>query len=172
MSAPGNPADGAGGTLLEGTFSGSQAFAQLVRDALEVAARDGWKEMVWSDASFHDWPLRERAVVDCLNAWARPGRKLVMLAQSYDAVRRNKHRFVEWRIRWDHLVECRVGRSVNALGFTSALWSPVWAMRRLDLVRSTGMAGTEPQRRLLLREELEESRRQSLPGFPASTLGL
>jgi hypothetical protein len=45
-------------------------------------------------------------------------------------------------------------------------------MRRLDLVRSTGIAGFEAQRRALLKEELDECRRQSGPGFSATTLGL
>jgi hypothetical protein len=73
---------------------------------------------------------------------------------------------------WDHLVECRICKNVDASEFPSALWSPAWAMRRLDLTRSAGFAGVEPQRKLLLREALEECRRQSAPGFPASTLGL
>jgi hypothetical protein len=34
------------------------------------------------------------------------------------------------------------------------------------------MAGTEPRRRVLLRELLNERLRASTPGFPASTLGL
>ena len=45
-------------------------------------------------------------------------------------------------------------------------------MRRLDLERSTGVAGIEPDRRVLLREELDTCLRQSSPGFPATTLGL
>ncbi len=56
--------------LPEGAFSGPVEFSQLVRDALALAAAQGWRSLVISDASFEDWPLRERVVVDALQAWA------------------------------------------------------------------------------------------------------
>ena len=158
--------------LLQGAFSGPQEFAQLVRDAIRQASVDGWNEMVWSDATFEDWPLRERAVVDALDDWAHRGRKLTLLARRFDAMPRLHPRFVTWRVRWDHILECRVCRDVDDSEMPSALWSPVWALRRLDVGRCTGVAGYEPQRRVLLLEDLEERRRQSSPGFPASVLGL
>jgi hypothetical protein len=158
--------------LLQGAFSGPAEFAQLIRDALATAAQEGWSEMVWSDPDFEGWPLREKAVVDSLNVWARRGRKLVILARRYDAVQRFQPRFVAWRSTWDHIVECRVCKSLDDSEFLSVLWSPQWAMQRQNPVRSTGFAGFEPRRRLVLREALGEVHRQSGPGFPASTLGL
>ncbi len=128
--------------------------------------------MVWSDASFADWPLGERAVVESLNAWAGTGRHLVILAHSYESVLRYQPRLVVWRKTWDHIIECRLCKNLDASELPSALWSPQWAMRRLDLVRSTGVANLEPQRRVLLKEELDECRRQSSSGFSATTLGL
>jgi hypothetical protein len=158
--------------LLQGPFQGPTEFAQLVRDALACAAREGWSEMVWSDANFEDWPLREKAVADSLQAWSRSGRKLVMLAQSYDSVLRYHARFVTWRNTWGHVVECRVCKTLDSSEFPSAIWSPTWVMRRLDPARGTGVAGYEVQRRVLLKEELNECYRQSAPGFPTTTLGL
>jgi hypothetical protein len=158
--------------LRDGAFAGPTEFAQLVRDAFACAARDGWQEMVWSDANFEDWPLRERVVVETLNAWAHAGRKLTLLARRFDALPRQHPRFVTWRVTWDHLIECRVCKSVDESEFPSALWSPHWMMRRLDLERSTGVASYEARRRVLLREELNECIKQSSPGFPATTLGL
>lgn len=155
-----------------GPFSGPTEFAEVIRRALRCAAAEGWQEMVWSDASFEDWPLYEKAVVEGLDAWSQRGRKLTLLAHHFDAMRQVHHRFVTWRIRWDHLVECRVCKGIEASEFPSALWTPTWALRRLDLVRSIGSASTEPRMRVLLREELEERKRQSAPGFPASVLGL
>jgi hypothetical protein len=166
------PMTDAAASLTDGPFSGPAEFAQLVRAALASAAHEGWHSMVWSDADFDDWPLREKAVVDSLHTWSRKGGRLTLLARSYDSVQRNQHRFVQWRGLWDHLVDCRVCKHLDASEFPSALWSPTWGMRRLDVVRSTGVAGTEPQWRVLLREELEECRRQSSPGFPATILGL
>jgi hypothetical protein len=155
-----------------GAFAGIGAFTQLVRDALETAALDGWNEMIWCDSTFEDWPLRERSVVDSLNQWAQRGRKLTLLAHRFDAMQRLHPRFVEWRVRWDHIVECRICRDIGANEVPSAIWSPHWAMRRLDPLRCTGVTGVEPRVRLLLREELDERKRQSGPGFPASVLGL
>ena len=154
------------------SFEGTVAFADLIRGALLRANNEAWSEMVWSDATFEDWPLYEKAVVEGLNAWAGKGRKLILLAHQFDVMRRLHPRFVDWRVRWDHLLECRVCKGVEASEFPSALWTPSWALRRLDLVRSTGVASTEPRMRLLLREELEEKKRQSSPGFSATVLGL
>lgn len=167
MSTPEPPAD-----LHTGPFNGPVAFEQLVRDALACAVREGWSEMVWSDASFEDWPLRERVVVESLHAWAQPGRRLVLLAHGFESVQRYHARFVDWRIRWGHLVECRVCKHISVDEFPSVLWSPQWFMRKLDLARSTGVASREAQRRVLLKQELDECRKQGAPGFAASTLGL
>lgn len=161
-----------GPRLLEGSFVGPAAFADAVRNAIACAQVQGWTEMVWSDAHFEDWPLYERAVVDSLNAWAGKGRKLILLAERFDAMRRIHHRFVEWRVRWDHVVECRVCKGIAATDFPSALWTPTWALQRLDAERCTGVASFEARSRLLLREALEERKRQSAPGFPATVLGL
>lgn len=157
---------------LKGPFSGPKSFAQNIRAALVRAAQEGWPSMVWSDATFEDWPLGERAVSESLQAWASSGRHLVMLAHNYDSVVRKQPRFVTWRRTWDHIIECRVCKNSDASEVPSALWSPHWAMRRLDLVRSTGIADLDPARRVLLKEQLDEYRRQSAPGFSASTLGL
>ena len=158
--------------LWSGPFAGAEVFSQLLRDALAQAARDGWPLMVWSDPNYLDWPLRERLVVESLHQWAASGRKLVMLAEHFEDVRRYHPRFVAWRATWDHIVECRVCRGSEIGEIPSGLWSPVWVLRRLDLVRSTGFAGDEAQRRALLKEALDECRRQSSPGFPVTTLGL
>ncbi len=159
-------------TLLRGPFAGVQVFSQLVRDAFAQASIEGWPEMVWSDPNYLDWPLREREVVEALHQWAGSGRKLVMLAAQYEDVRRFHPRFVTWRGTWDHLVVCRVCKGMDAQQVPSALWSPHWAMRRLDMVRSTGVASDDTQWRALLKEELDECRRQSGPGFSVTTLGL
>ena len=158
--------------LPAGRFSGRSEFAQIVRDALACAAREGWRELIVSDASFEDWPLGDRAVAESLQAWSRAGRQFTMLAQNYDEVGRRHARFVSWRRTWAHIVECRRCAAADVLELPSAIWSPVWALRRLDLERSTGACGSDPGRRLQVREALAEWLRKSSPGFAASTLGL
>jgi hypothetical protein len=169
MAAAGDaPAAG----LPAGRFSGREAFAQLVRDALACAAREGWREIILSDASFEDWPLGERAVAESLQAWSASGRQCTLLARRYDGVTRRHARFVSWRRTWSHIVEARGCASADPLELPSAIWSPGWVMQRLDPERCNGYSGSEPERRLLLRESLQEWLLRSSPAFPATSLGL
>lgn len=158
--------------LPTGRFAGREAFAQTVRDALACAAREGWRELVLSDADFGDWPLHERAVVESLQAWAGSGRRLRMLASRFDHVQRHQARFVAWRQTWDHIIDCRQCRGADAQDFPSAIWSPGWVMQRHDLQRSVFVCDSDAARRLALRQVLDEWSRNSTPGFPATTLGL
>ncbi|WP_427911541.1 hypothetical protein ACPWT1_12675 [Ramlibacter sp. MMS24-I3-19] len=158
--------------LPQGRFEGREAFGQMVRDALACAAAEGWRELILCDASFADWPLGERAVAESLQAWSASGRRCILLARRYDDVRRLHSRFVAWRQTWSHIIEARGCASADPLELPSAIWSPAWAMRRLDLEHSHGVAGCEPERRVAVRELLDGWLQKSGPAFPASTLGL
>lgn len=158
--------------LPDGRFQGREEFRQLVRDALAAAAREGWRELILSDASFEDWPLGERAVVDALQAWSETGRHMVLLARRYDTVQRAHARFVQWRTRWSHIVEARACPSADPLDLPSAIWTPQWVLERREPERSIGYCGSEPERRVALRESLQEWLQKSTPSFPATTLGL
>jgi len=163
--------DGAA-ALAQGRFSGRNDFQQLVRDALAAAAREGWREIILSDASFEDWPLGERAVAESLQAWSASGRRCTLLARKYDQVVRQHARFTKWRQTWSHIIEARACPQADPLELPSAIWSPGWVLQRLDPERSNGYSGSEPERRLLLRESLQEWLQKSAPSFPATTLGL
>jgi hypothetical protein len=158
--------------LASGRFAGREAFEQLVRNAFVHAASEGWKEIILSDATFEDWPLRERSVVESLQAWSKPGRRMVMLATRYDELMRNHPRFVTWRKTWGHLIDCRVCRATAPADFPSAIWSPAWVMHRVEPLRSIGTCGPDRERRVQLKELLDEKIRNSAPGFASSTLGL
>ena len=158
--------------LPQGRFEGRVEFAELVRRSFAMAAEQGWREIMVCDATFEDWPLGERSVAQSLNDWAGTGRKLTMLAQNYDQVVRRHARFVTWRRTWSHIIECRSSGSMSANDLPSALWSPVWVFERLDMARSTGVAGSEAARRLALRERLAEKLQRSSPAFAATTLGI
>lgn len=159
-------------TLASGRFSGREAFDQLVRNAFAQAAREGWPEIILCDATFKDWPLCERSVVDSLHAWAASGRRLIMLATGYDEVIRSHARFVTWRKTWGHIIDCRICRVAAPLDFPSAIWSRSWSMLRVDTQRSIGTCGYDRERRVYVREILDEKIRKSSSGFPISTLGL
>jgi hypothetical protein len=158
--------------LPDGRFQGREEFRQLVRGALAAAARDGWRELILSDASFEDWPLGERSVVDALQAWSQAGRRMVLLARRYDTVLRQHPRFVQWRARWSHIIEARACAAADPLDLPSAIWAPQWVLERREPERSIGYCGSEPERRVALGEVLQEWLRKSTPSFPATTLGL
>ena len=170
LSTP--PAEPPSAALPEGRFTGREAFQQLVRDAFATAARDGWHEIIISDAYFYDWPLGERAVIESLDAWARGGRRFSILACHYDEVVRRHARFVRWRGTWDHIVTCRANRNADPLNLPSVIWSPDWVMHRLDPERCTGVSTTQAQQRTVLHESLNGWLRKSAPSFPSTVLGL
>ena len=153
-------------------FAGRSEFQQWVRDALDRAVREDWREIIVSDANFEDWPLGERAVAQALQAWSRSGRRFTMLAKNYDEVTLRHARFVAWRRTWSHIIECWACSDAVLTDFPSAIWSPVWALIRLDSERSTGLTTEYPARRVQLHERLREWQRRSTPGFPSSNLGL
>lgn len=169
-AVPAPPAQPAG--LHCGAFSGRESFRQLIRDALACAAQEGWPELILSDASFEDWPLNERATAEALQAWARSGRRMTLLARRWDDVPRQHARFVNWRVRWGHLITAWACPSAQTLEFPSAIWSPQWVLERRDKDNFAGWCGNEARRRLLCRETLGEWIKKSTPGFPASVLGL
>ena len=158
--------------LLDGAFSGRVQFQQLIRDAIACAAREGWREMVWMDLNFEDWPLGERSVEADLQAWSATGRKLTIVAKRFDPLIAKHHRFVNWRKQWSHIVEARAVTSASDEEFPSLILSPHWAMHRLQPALCKGFAGFEPKRRIDLRELSNEWLALSAPSFVATTLGL
>ena len=158
--------------LPEGRFEGRLAFAGLVRQAIEAAAREGWSSLVLSDADFADWPLGERSVVEAFNAWAGRGRHVRLIAQEFGTLRQMHPRFVQWRVTWSHLVEAHALPSASAGEVPSAIWSPGWTLERLDPLRCVGVTSAEGARRLALRERLDGVWLKGSPSFAATTLGL
>ncbi|PZO16353.1 MAG: hypothetical protein DCF26_11790 [Burkholderiales bacterium] len=158
--------------LATGRLEGRQVFLQTVRLAFQAAAEQGWSHITLSDPDFADWPLGERAVVESLNRWARRGRTLKLLARNYDQLRLLHPRFVQWRVTWSHLIEAHACPGASGSELPSAIGSPVWTLERLDPLRNTLVASTDAERRVALRERVNECWLKSVPSFPASHLGL
>lgn len=159
-------------SLPEGAFDGRHAFQAHLHAALTAAAQQNWREIILSDASFGDWPLGERAIADALQAWSANRRSLVLLAQRFDVFEREHARFVHWRRMWSHIVDCRACDGPGLPQVPSGIWTPSWFLNRIDVERSRGVCGREPEGRRALRERIDECLRHGRPAFPASTLGL
>jgi len=156
----------------EGPFDGRPAFDAALRAALDAAAREGWREIVFSDPDFADWPLGERTSIAALQAWAASGRSLVLLAEGFGVFDRTHARFVEWRRLWGHIVEARACSGSGAPTVPSGVWTPTWSLHRIDPARSRGVCSHQADSRRALRECLDECLRQARPAFASSTLGL
>lgn len=158
--------------LPAGPFSGPDTFRDLVRTALAAGHEHGWRELILCDPDFADWPLGERAVAESLAAWSKSGRRCILLARTWDEAVRRHARFVDWRRTWAHIIEARACRSADPNEFPSAIWTPTWVLERRDVVQCRGWMGSEPERRLTLREKIAEWMGKSSPGFPSHVTGL
>ena len=158
--------------LPEGRLEGRQVFADLVRQALVCAAREGWTHIILSDPDFADWPLGERVVIDALQAWAGRGRHIQFMARDFGPLRQLHPRLVQWRVTWSHLVQAHACTSLVGTELPSAIWSPGWTLERLDSLRCTLVASVDARRRLALKERLDTCWSMGSPSFAATTLGL
>ena len=158
--------------LVEGRFGGRREFAEMIRQAFAAAVFAGWREMILSDPDFADWPLDEHGVTQALHDWSKTGRKLTMMAASYDTLLSRHARFVTWRRAWSHIIECRASTATPADSMPSALWSPGWAFERHDVRRCAGVASSDINLCVLIKERLNERLLTSSPAFPATVLGL
>ena len=116
-----------------GRFDGRLQFDAWVREALRAAAAEGWREVVLCDADFRDWPFGDREMLETLNSWAggsRGGgaRRCTLLSANFEQLRIRFPRFVQWRTRWEHLMDCRQIAVRNASDVPSVIWSPRWTM--------------------------------------------
>ncbi|MEJ6004543.1 hypothetical protein WG899_03215 [Paucibacter sp. AS339] len=91
--------------LQAGKFEGRGEFVAALRHALLQACTEEWPELFCLDASFVDWPWSDAEVLEALKRWARAGRRLHLLAEQFEEVRRRHPRFVQWRSTWGHCVQ-------------------------------------------------------------------
>ncbi len=167
-----DPSASEAGVLPQGRIEGRIRFAQVLRQALETAARDGWPSLWLADPDFLEWPLGERAVIASLDAWAGRGRQVFFLANDFSALRRAHPRLVDWRTRWGHIVEARACPPGRGIEIPSGLLSASWVIERIDIPRAVSLASVEPRRRIALQERWDHCWAQAHPSFAATTLGL
>ncbi len=165
---PEHPAMPAGATLIDGR----SAFTQALQQALEHAVRSRERELCLVDPDFEAWPLDDALVIGSLTAWARqPLRKLLMVAGSFDHVRRRCARFTEWRGTWAHVVEPHVTEVEPSQIPTLLLAGPA-SLMLADRLRWRGHTLSSDKEVADWREVVDVLLQRSEPGFGANTLGL
>jgi hypothetical protein len=154
-------------------FASRNEFQQALRDAFAEVARHGGRELWLCDRDFVDWPLGERPVIESLTQWAYAHRKLVVLGATFDEVVRRHARWLEWRVQWSHIVECRTVHEDEAPEMPSLLYAPdCIGVRRLDVQLHRGRVYRQGADLARCREWVDAIAQRSIEAFPVTTLGL
>jgi len=148
-------------------------FQDALRQSFALVADQGCREIFICDASFADWPLSERAVIENLTRWAYAHRKLTVLARHFDDFPRRHARWVEWRRQWSHVVECRALAEADKTHASGLFLAPgVVTLRLLDPEHHRASVSFEEADAIQARDSLDALLQRSEEAFPATTLGL
>ena len=148
-------------------------FVDALHEAFADLANVGCREAWLCDEDFADWPLNDASVVDDLIRWAKPHRKLTVIARNFDAVVRRHPRWVEWRRQWSHVVDCRSWEDAETGELpTMLLASGVVTVRLFDPIHHRGSLSRDAADLLRNRELIDVVSQRSVPSFPATILGL
>lgn len=157
-------------------FTTREDFVQALRLGLFEAAEQGCREMWWCDSDYAHWPLSEPAVLDALTRWCLPHRRLLMVAQSFDEIRRSHSRFVQWRVRFSHVLDARQygdeDEETNEALPTAMLAPSVVTVRLFDKHVWRGSVSHQKADELRARESIDAFAQRSIASFATTTLGL
>lgn len=163
--------------LKTGVYESRDEVLQLLRQVLLASAVKGGRELCWMDPDFVDWPLSDPALLDALNAWALPHRRLRLLATDYEALRRAHPRFVQWRQLHDHIVTAKAFEPSDPLERSQpspiglVLAPGLLVFKRWTAVRGSLSVG-DAREEATTREWFDAIEQRSADSFAGSTLGL
>lgn len=151
----------------------AKAFGDAIVASVAQALQRRARRLVFVDPDFADWPLDDTELHASLTAFARlPGRELVLLASSFDAMQRQCPRFVVWRRVWGHAVAAWRPAD-DEVSLPSVLVADrTIAVELLDRVDWRGRVLSDDRRIHRLADEIDVFLQRCEPTFGASTLGL
>lgn len=120
------------------------------------------------------WPLDDAEVLRQMVGWLkRPGRRLVLLAGSFDDVPHLLPRFTAWRSPWVHAISALRVQAESAHNLPTVLFDDHRVcVEVLDLGLGRGRATLDARMPLLWAERLDAVLQRSSPDLPLNTLGL
>jgi hypothetical protein len=149
------------------------AFHNALREAFRTLADAPARNVFLSDLDFADWPLNDAGVVDELTRWARPHRRLTLLAGHFDEFARRHARWVAWRRTWSHVVDCQAADEADLADVATQFLIPgVLVVRLVDRVAYRGSASRSEADLTQAQDLLDAILQRSQASFPATTLGL
>jgi hypothetical protein len=155
-------------------IDGRLEFNAALLVALDDCARAEVPHLWLSDPDFSAWPLGSVEVVTALTRWIGPRRRLTLIAGDWEHLALRCPRWVAWRRRWSHSVQCLQVREEEAQQVPALLYGPPVVALRLHSTRPR-VAG-----RLMRRAEdfgplgelIDALTQRTQEGFPVTTLGL
>jgi hypothetical protein len=126
------------------------------------------------DPTFADWPLDDEETVRGLAAWLRrPGRRLSLLAASFDEVPRVLQRFTAWRRDWVHAIDAWQAPAELVDSVPTVMCSDGGvSVELIDPARWRGRAAVDPAHARLWFDQVDAILQRSERAFAATTLGL
>jgi hypothetical protein len=154
------------------TFSGRSDFQRHL--AALLGAAEPHRELHAWDASFVDWPLSDPTLLAALTAWARPGRRLHLLAWQFDDLAQRHPRFVRWRRDRGHCVSARAVEPETRLDDAPEALLVVGpsSLRLFDRQLWRGELSATPAARLRAMAWIDAVTQRSAESFASTTLGL
>jgi hypothetical protein len=156
------------------TIDSLASWHDAVRWGLGHAQAAEARTITCIDPSFESWPLGDAELLQGLANWLRrPGRRLLMLAASYDEVPRCHPRFVQWRRDWAHAMQTLRVPAELAIDLPSLLLDDLAvSVQLIDPEHWRGRASLDKRTRWLWQEKTDVVLQRSEPAFAVTTLGL
>lgn len=149
------------------------AFFAAFDAALQVAIERNVAELWLVDPDFSSWPLGLRSTIERLDTWITSHRRLRLLACDFQWLSLECPRWVAWRRRWAHVVDCLAVSEEDAPHMRSLMLVPdVQAIRLFDAQRGRGRVMRDADDLTGLRELVEDLAQRAEAAMPATTLGL
>lgn len=174
--------DAVSNALVAGLFEGRAVYLTHLRQALLNACSAGARDIYCFDESLVDWPWSDADLLAALTAWAKPYRRLHLLAGQYEGLRRQHPRFVRWRGSWGHCVRAlaytpdglaAVGTSGGAVSvFAAAGLDAPFSLSLFDKKLWRFSASIEAEAFLQKCQWFDALAQRSDESFASTTLGL
>lgn len=165
-------ADETAGTPLG--IDGRLDFNAALLVALDDCARAEVPHLWLCDPDFSAWPLGSIETVTALSRWIGPRRRLTLVAGDWDHLASHCPRWVAWRRRWAHAVQCLQVREEEALQVPALLYGPPVVALRLQSTRPriVGRRIRAPEDFGPLGDLVDALVQRAHDSFPVTTLGL
>lgn len=148
-------------------------FFAAIDAAIQLAIDNKVNELWLCDVDFSAWPLGQRSTIERLDAWVAAHRKLHVLACDFHWLTVECPRWVAWRRRWAHVVECQQVGEEDATHMRSLMLVPSHqAIALLDAQRGRGRILRDAADLASLGELFEDLTHRAVAAMPPTTLGL